>query len=114
MEPTHILLRVEPGLRRPVNVHDIFHVEAAGGNCLVRLSHKRVVSDTRPIAELLELLEPHGFVRVHKSYLVNPTRVYVVRRRGARDWELKLEPPAGTVLPVGRAYLPELWAAYGE
>ena len=110
----HILLHVEPGLRRPVDIDDIFHLEAMGGNTRIRLSQKRTMVDTRPLAELHELLEPQGFVRVHKSHLVNPTRVYSVRRRGARDWEVKLEPPAGTVIPVGRAYLAELWAAYGE
>ncbi len=31
-----------------------------------------------------------------------------------RDWELLLEPPTNTVVPVGRERLASLWAAYGE
>ena len=52
-------------------------------------------------------MKPLGFSRVHKSYLVNLDRVREVRLRKGddNDWELKLEPPVNSVLPVGRAHL---------
>lgn len=80
----------------------------------MRLSRKRKIPDTRSITEMAARLSSHGFVRVHKSHVVNPRRVYAIRRRGVRDWEIRLEPPAGTVVPVGRSHLAALWSAYGE
>jgi DNA-binding LytR/AlgR family response regulator len=46
------------------------------------------------------LLGPVGFVRIHRSLLVNPRRVRELRRRSAGDgWEVVMEPP-DRVLPV--------------
>jgi hypothetical protein len=61
------------------------------------------------------LMAPFGVVRVHRNHAVNVRRVLEVRRRSSEsDWEVKLEPPVGAVLPVGRTYLKPLWAAFGD
>jgi hypothetical protein len=40
--------------------------------------------------------------------------LHLARRRPVEaDWESKLEPPVNRVLPVGRTYRKELWAAFG-
>lgn len=63
----------------------------------------RIVSDTgevfasEPLKTLAERLAPYGFVRVHKSFVVNRSRV---RRRGAEG----LSMDDGARVPVGRAY----------
>jgi DNA-binding LytR/AlgR family response regulator len=56
---------------------------------------------------------------VHRSIAVNVDRVAEVRLRengstGARVWELRLEPPVNSVVPIGRTRLAALWAAYGD
>ncbi len=48
------------------------------------------------------------FFRIHRTYCVNLDRVREIRRRrnDPNDWELKLDPPVNSVLPLGRsAYL---------
>jgi len=53
--------------------------------------------------------------QVHRSVAVNVDRVAEARRReNGRDWELRLEPPVNSVVPIGRTRLAALWAAYGE
>jgi DNA-binding LytR/AlgR family response regulator len=69
----------------------------------------------RSLGEVLPYFQEALFVRVHRSYAVNAERVAEVRRRDSgRDWELRLEPPVNRVLPVSRACIQTLWAAYGE
>ncbi|MDD9935699.1 MAG: LytTR family transcriptional regulator DNA-binding domain-containing protein, partial [Myxococcales bacterium] len=64
-------------------------------------------------SEVTRALAPHGFVRIHHSFLIDPTRVQLIRKRErSEDWELKLIPPANRVLPISRNHLTRLWAAY--
>jgi DNA-binding LytR/AlgR family response regulator len=53
-------------------------------------------------------------LRIHKSYAVNLSRVReIVRRDQGAHWQLRLQPPAGKILPIGKKYLKSLWKAYG-
>jgi DNA-binding LytR/AlgR family response regulator len=62
------------------------------------------------LTEWARRLHSAGFIRSHRSYLVNLDRVRELRLRpgDSNDWELKLEPPVNKVLPVGCGYLPRL------
>jgi len=60
----------------------------------------------RGLGELLAHLEDRGFVRIHRSYVVNLARLRELRlQRDGVDWEVKLEPPVNRVLPVSRSEL---------
>lgn len=110
-----ILLHPSETRRRVVDLDDIFFVEAVGHDTLVRLRGSRPLRDARKLGELFQILEPHGFVRVHDNHAVNPNRVFEIRKRArAQDWELKLEPPVNRVLPVSRRGLAALWRAYAR
>jgi len=58
------------------------------------------------IRRLEPRLAEHGFLRVHRSALVNRARVRELRRPTQRDWYLVLED--GTELPVSRRLRPEI------
>lgn len=99
--PARFLVQLSPGRWRAVDLDDVYVVEAAGDDCRVRLRRKEALVDVRRLAELEEILEPLGFVRIHRSFLVNPTRVLELRRRDdGRGWEVVMEPPVNRVLPV--------------
>ena len=67
----------------------------------------------RPIRDFLPRFAPHGFLQIHRQYVVNLRRIHQIRRRAdSRDWEVKLEPPVNRVLPVSRSVLPRLWRAF--
>lgn len=110
-----ILLHLPRGVRRPVEPDEIYFVEAEEGDCLVRLRGRRRVREVRTFGQVADLLEAHGFVRIHRGYLVNVRRVREIRPvRGEGGWEVRLDPPVNRVLPVSRRQSPELFAAYGE
>ena len=61
------------------------------------------------------LFEPYGFVRIHREHAVNIGHVRTLRLQAdGRDWELKLEPPVNSVLPIARDRLAALRVALGE
>lgn len=98
---------------RAVDLADIYFVEAAGDDTRIRLRSRNVLEDVRRLAELEEILAPAGFVRIHRSYLVNPVRVLELRRRdGAEGYEVVLEPPVNRVLPVSEERVGELRARF--
>ena len=98
-----------------LDVTDIYYLESDRHRSWLRSSRKTRLKTVRPLGELERTLKPRGFLRIHRSYLVNLDRVREVRmRRGDdNDWELKLNPPVNVVLPVGRAYLAALRKALG-
>jgi DNA-binding LytR/AlgR family response regulator len=57
-----------------------------------------------PLAVLAERWEPHGFLRIHRSYLVSLRHVEELRSE-AGHWTVKV---AGSELPVSRRHTREL------
>ena len=110
-----VVLHLGDGERRVVDPADVYYLEAQDEDTRVRLRSARPLVDMRPIRELLPLFAPHGFLQIHREYVVNLRRVRLIRRRDeGRDWEVKLEPPVNRVLPVSRGALAKLWRAFGE
>jgi DNA-binding LytR/AlgR family response regulator len=110
-----LLLHLGPGLRQAIESDEVYFVEAKDDDTEVRTRAARVLEDVRPIGTLVAPFLRHGFVRIHRNYLVNPRHVRQIRRRPrGDDWELTLDPPVNVVLPVSRSALRALWAAFGE
>ena len=86
---------------------EIYFLQSDGHDTWVRTARRTRVRSIRSLGELEKILKPLGFARIHKSYLVNLDRVREVRLRKGddNDWELKLDPPVNSVLPVGREHL---------
>jgi len=114
MSSERILLRLFDGRRLPVDPDEVYFLETAEGDTMVRLRSKRRLRDVREIRELMDVLAPHGFVRIHRSHAVNVRRVREIRPVDGGGWEVRLDPPVNRVLPVSRREAPELFAAYGE
>lgn len=107
--PDRFLVQLAPERWRAVDLADVYLVEARGDDCAVRLRGKEPLVDRRRLGDLEELLAPRGFVRIHRSYLVNPSRILEVRRREeGRGWEVVMEPPVNRVLPVAEGKLTEV------
>ncbi len=109
-----VLLHLPGGSRRPVDPEEVYFVEVADGDGLVRFRGSRRVRDVRTFGEVADLLAPHGFVRIHRGHAVNVRRVRTLRPADDGGWEVRLDPPVNRVLPVSRRQAPELFAAYGE
>ena len=91
---------------------DAYWLEAEGRTTWIRLRNRRRLRDHRSLAEIVQALEPFGFLRIHRNHAVNLRRLAEVRRRRSGvDWEVKLEPPVNRVLPVARGREQALVAA---
>lgn len=107
----HVVLHLSDGNYEIVDLEDVYLLSAEGDATRVRLRGRRARTDVRPLGDFAKL-EEKGFFRIHRSYLVNLSRIRMVRRRDiGRDWEVVLEPPVNRVLPVSRDALPGLMEA---
>ena len=110
-----VVLHLGDGERRVVDPADVYYLEAQDEDTRVRLRSARPLVDMRPLGYLLPHFVPHGFLQIHREYVVNLRQIRQIRRRDdSRDWEVKLEPPVNRVLPVSRRALALLWRAFGE
>jgi DNA-binding LytR/AlgR family response regulator len=84
-----------------VRACDIEHIKAAG-NYVELITGNRTLLMRRTLQELSDELRAVGFLRVHRSVLVNPLYVVAIRRRrrGRRVVEMR----SGAELPIGRQF----------
>jgi DNA-binding LytR/AlgR family response regulator len=100
------LLHLARGLRRVVDVDEIYYLEAQGDETDVRLRGARSLRDVRSLGELLPGLASLGFVRIHRNHALHAGHVREIRPTASGSgWEVLLEPPVNKVLSVSRSSL---------
>jgi two-component system, LytTR family, response regulator LytT len=65
------------------------------------------------LADAASRLEPSGFLRVHRAYLVNPERVIEVEPFFGGSYLLRVDDKSRSEVPVSRNYLPAVRKALG-
>lgn len=100
------------GKKLLLQVSDIFHVMAKDDYSYIFTDGERYLS-TLSLAELEQKLEPQGFFRVHRRYLVNLAAVREIAPMYGGTMELTLKDAAGTQVPVSRRRAPALKRALG-
>ncbi|HSD67032.1 MAG TPA: LytTR family DNA-binding domain-containing protein [Vicinamibacteria bacterium] len=111
--PSKALVHLAGSIRRVVDAHDIYFLEAQGDETDVRLAVSRPLRDVRSLGEVLRELGPLGFVRIHRNHAVHSAHVREIRPAASGSgWEVRLEPPVNKVLPVSRRSLKAILAAY--
>lgn len=108
-----LLVRLDRGLYELVELDDVFHLQADGGDTLVRTRGKRPRRCTERLSQLLKRLPQPPFFACHRSHAINLRRVRTIRLRDAGDWEVKLDPPVNAVIPVSRNREQELFDLLG-
>jgi len=104
---------LEDGERtRLVKIAEIRYVQANGHVVTARVFD----GDLRwkgSLADAAARLEPSGFLRVHRAYLVNPERVVEVEPFFGGTYLLRVDDKARSEVPVSRNYLPAVRKALG-
>ncbi len=104
---------LEDGERtRLAKVAEIRYVQANGHVVTARLFD----GDLRwkgSLADAATRLEPAGFLRVHRAYLVNPERVVEVEPFFGGSYLLRVDDKTRSEVPVSRNYLPAVRKALG-
>jgi DNA-binding LytR/AlgR family response regulator len=115
MVPHRVVIHISRSEQRVLDPDDVYCLHARGGETEVRLRSRTPLVDVRPLGEVAPAFEPFGFVRIHREHAVNIAFIRLLRLQAdGRDWELKLEPPVNSVLPIARDRLAALRAAFGE
>ncbi|MEA2666023.1 MAG: two-component system, LytTR family, response regulator LytT [Candidatus Eremiobacteraeota bacterium] len=104
---------LEDGERqRLVRIAEIRYVQANGHLVTARVGE----GDLRwkgSLTDAAARLEPCGFLRVHRAYLVNPERVVEVEPYFGGAYLLRVDDKARSEVPVSRNYLPAVRKALG-
>nr|WP_240902791.1 LytTR family DNA-binding domain-containing protein [Caulobacter sp. SLTY] len=82
-------------------VSDILAVSSAGNYAEFHLADGRKPLMRASLASLETKLAQHGFVRTHRSWLVNAARVTELKHEGSGDYAVTL---GGVVAPLSRRF----------
>ena len=105
-EPTFDIRDGSRLVRTPVR--EMLAVVSAGNYVEVKLADGRSPLMRATLAAMEIELAPHGFLRTHRSWLVNPQRVRMIAPSGSGDHRLELE--GGLEAPLSRRYAEALEA----
>jgi two-component system, LytTR family, response regulator len=82
-----------------VEVKDIIRCEASSNYTLVVTTTGKKIMVTKTLRQFEEILEPYGFIRVHRSHLVNPEHVVKLNKADG----LQIEMSDGTQVDVSNS-----------
>ena len=94
---------------RFIDIPEIVRCEADNVYTTIVLSSGNRLVSSRPIKEFNDRLDPHGFLRVHRSHLINPAHI----DRYVRGEAATLEMRDGSTVPVSPAFKEDLHRALG-
>jgi ABC-2 type transport system ATP-binding protein len=104
--PFKIPVRLE-GRVALINPLDIWYAEAQGDSACIHTSEGRLPTQYT-LSELEERLGRSGFFRAHRGYLVNLQHVKEVIPFTRSSFSLRLDDPAGTLIPLSKTAAAEL------
>jgi hypothetical protein len=85
-----------------IPVHDILLVRAAGNYVEFLLKDGSKPLMRASLREMETALAPQGFVRTHRSWLINGRRMRALRPAGSGDFQIELD--GGTEAPLSRRF----------
>lgn len=91
----------ERGAYHVVRARDIEWVEAKNGGVLVHVG-KEAYASRHTLTDVEERLDPHVFLRIHRSFIVNRTRICTVKPLWKGEYVVTLT--SGRSLGTGRTY----------
>lgn len=100
------------GKKLLLSIEEIFHVMAKDDYSYLFTDGERYLS-TLSLAQLEQKLEPRGFFRVHRRFLVNLSQIKEVVPMYGGTLLLTLKDRAATQVPVSRRRVPSLKRALG-
>jgi DNA-binding LytR/AlgR family response regulator len=111
--PSATRLPLEDDDRRMlVRISEIRMVQANGHVVLATLDDKEL-RFRGSLAECAARIEPFGFLRVHRSYLVNPEHVVEIEPFFGGTYVLRLDDRRRSEAPVSRGFMPAVRKAFG-
>jgi len=101
-DPSRIVVDNPGGGRAFLHARDVTHIQAARNYCHV-FTHDDSWLASASIGDLEDQLGDK-FVRTHRSFLVNPTKVRAARWLSSSSYVLDMDTAEETLVPVSRGY----------
>ncbi|MCI1975506.1 MAG: LytTR family DNA-binding domain-containing protein [Limosilactobacillus sp.] len=93
-----------------VQKRNILYVQAQAGKALVHTEDQEILSK-QTLNSIINSLDPHRFIRVHRSFVVNLNKVHELQPSFNHTYELTLVD--GSKIPVSRSYVTATKQALG-
>lgn len=90
-----------------VSINDIHFFEKRDRNILIHTENK-VYQSRKSLNEFLKMVENHGFMQIHRQFIVNNKFVTQKIHQGSGNYILRLSDPDDSEIPIGRTYLSKL------
>nr|WP_121269382.1 LytTR family DNA-binding domain-containing protein [Pedobacter schmidteae] len=81
-------------------LNDILYIEASGNYTQIHLNNNRLLSTRVPLNEMLQLLTPNKFIRIHRAFIVAKAKITRFDRN-----QVWIE---GLSIPIGATFLQSL------
>ncbi|MFQ5459301.1 MAG: LytR/AlgR family response regulator transcription factor [Anaerolineae bacterium] len=91
-----------------VDFADILWLEARSKRVHMHTTRGQELLVRRPLKDLERQLEPRGFARVHRSYIVNLDHVAELHPWFSGSWVLRMDDERRSEIPMSRRYAPRL------
>ena len=91
-----------------IEIGRVFYLEARGHDTLIQTRRKKPYQSVQRIHELAKKLPEPAFIRCHREYIVNLNRVRCLTPRKSKDYDLRLDPPVNTRIPIARDRLAKI------
>ncbi len=111
--PAAVRLPLEDDDRRMLVRIDEIRMVHANGHVVLATLAERELRFRGSLAECAVRLDPLGFLRVHRSYLVNPEHVVEIEPFFGGTYVLRLDDKRRSEAPVSRGYMPVVRKAFG-
>lgn len=102
------ILGVQDGRILLLHPEEIRYAESARHDVWLMTDHGRVRAQTQGIDKLLRELEPLGFTRIHRSFVVNLSRIREVSHCGRGMLSISTDLGKNEALPVSRGWAAKL------
>lgn len=93
-----------------VQKRNILYIQAQDGKALVHTEDQEILSK-QTLNSIINSLDPHRFIRVHRSFVVNLNKVHELQPSFNHTYELTLAD--GSKIPVSRSYVTATKQALG-
>lgn len=95
-----------------VDIPQIVYIETSGRSCIIHTT-TRDYTENQLLGEYEKRLTPHGFFRIHKSYLVNLNYIMEMFPWANNSLAVKMQGFEKEILPVGREKVKNLRQVLG-
>lgn len=98
-----VLLRLTTRQYKVLKLSEITYIRADSNDSRIHTTSGKTYRSGHGLVDLEPLLQPYGFLRCHRAYLVNTDHINRLEPRNAREMAVVLKGKRNVRLPVNRS-----------